>query len=103
MRGAKSFIRDQLRALIHVKPFLTARTCAVSAFLICAAVIVSAQNTVPAQETPPISDAKFDAARLRTGRFDYHIMQNGKQLATFTITIAKQAGGNFRFTAKGLD
>ncbi len=50
-----------------------------------------------------MSDAKFDAARLRTGRFDYHIMQNGKQLATFTITIAKKVDGDFRFTAKGLD
>jgi len=50
-----------------------------------------------------MSGAKFDAARLRTGRFDYHIMQNGKQLAMFTITIAKQVDGNFRFTAKGLD
>jgi len=64
---------------------------------------VSAQIILLAQETPPISDAKFDAARLRTGRFDYQIMQNGKQLATFTITIDKKVGGNFRFTAKGLD
>ena len=86
-----------------MKPFLTAGTCVVAAFFICAAFTVSAQIILLAQETPPISDAKFDAARLRTGRFDYQIMQNGKQLATFTITIDKKVGGNFRFTAKGLD
>ena len=64
----------------------------------------SAAQTPSADKSPPrMSDAKFDTTRLRTGRFDYRIMQGGKQIATFTITISKQPDGSFRFVAKGFN
>ena len=70
------------------------------ALLFLAAFAIAAKNAPPSEQIP---EAKFDAGRLRTGRFDYRIMQNGKQIATFVITIDKQPGGNFRFAAKGLN
>lgn len=62
---------------------------------------VAAQTSSPEKSSPQVSDAKFDTTRLRTGRFDYRIMQGGKQIAIFTITVQKQSDGNFRFAAKG--
>jgi hypothetical protein len=61
-----------------------------------------AQSTPPDKNPPEMSDAKFDATRLRTGRFEYRIVRDGKQIATFTITVDKQSDGNFRFAARGL-
>ena len=71
--------------------------------LLIGAVTAIAQSTPAAKNPPELSDAKFDATRLRTGRFEYRIVRDGKQIATFTITVDKQSDGNFRFTAKGFD
>jgi hypothetical protein len=72
--------------------------------MVCAVVsTVGAQTPSSDKSSPQLSDAKFDATRLRTGRFDYRIMQGGKQIATFTITVAKQSDGSFRFAAKGFN
>ena len=71
--------------------------------LLIGAVTAIAQGTPPENKPPEMSDAKFDASRLRTGRFEYRIVRDGKQIATFTITVDKQSDGNFRFTAKGFN
>src|SRR4029453_6668791 len=71
--------------------------------LLIGAVTAIAQGTPAAKNPPELSDAKFDATRLRTGRFEYRIVRDGKQIATFTITVDKQSDGTFRFTAKGFD
>jgi hypothetical protein len=42
--------------------------------LLIGAVTAIAQSTPLDKNPPKVSDAKFDAARLRTGRFDYRIM-----------------------------
>jgi hypothetical protein len=68
-----------------------------------AVLTVAAQTPSSNKSSPQMSDAKFDATRLRTGRFDYRIMQGEKQIATFTIVIDKQSDGSFRFAAKGLN
>ncbi len=79
------------------------RTWATLTLLFCAAFTVAAQSTLQDADSPQVPDAKFDATRLRTGRFDYRIMQKGKQVAIFVITIDKQPGGHFRFEGKGLN
>jgi hypothetical protein len=44
------------------------------------------------------SEHSFDAARLRTGRFDYRLMKPGKAIVgKFTVTVEKTTNGNFRF------
>jgi hypothetical protein len=68
-----------------------------------AASAVAAQTPSSDKSSPQISDAKFDATRLRTGRFDYRIMQGEKQIATFAITIQKQSDGSFRLSAQGFN
>ena len=73
------------------------RTCTTLGLLIGATVAVTAQTS------PQTPDAIFNATRLRLGRFEYRMMEGGKQIATFTITIEKQADGNFRFAAKGFN
>ena len=71
--------------------------------LLTGAVTAIAQSTPADKNSPEISDAKFDATRLHTGRFEYRIVRDGKQIATFTITVDKQSDGNFRFAAKGFN
>jgi hypothetical protein len=71
--------------------------------LLIGAVTAIAQSTPPDKNPPEMSDAKFDAARLHTGRFEYRIVRDGKQIATFTITVDKQSDGNFRLAAKGFN
>jgi hypothetical protein len=71
--------------------------------LLFGALTAIAQSTPPDKNPPEMSDAKFDATRLRTGRFEYRIVRDGKQIATFTITVDKQSDGNFRFAAKGFN
>jgi hypothetical protein len=67
------------------------------------AVTAIAQSTPPDKNRPEMTDAKFDATRLHTGRFEYRIVRDGKQISTFTITVEKQSDGNFRFAAKGFN
>jgi hypothetical protein len=43
-------------------------------------------------------DSPFDARRLQTGHFAYRIMQDGKQIATFTLTITVRPDGTYVFT-----
>jgi hypothetical protein len=75
--------------------------------LICAALPLLA--TAEAPKGPPGDDrpanARFDAACLRPGRFVYRLMQEGKEVAKFALTIRRQADGSFRFTgeAAGFD
>jgi hypothetical protein len=71
--------------------------------LLFGAVTAIGQSTPPDKNPPEMSDAKFDATRLRRGRFEYWIVRDGKQIATFTITVDKQSDGNFRFVAKGFN
>jgi hypothetical protein len=73
------------------------------ALLIGAAFNAVAQSTSRTKEPPQSPDARFDSARLRPGRFEYRIMQKGKQIATFAITIERLADGNLRFAAKGFN
>jgi len=40
----------------------------------------------------------FDAHRLQPGRFAYRIMQEGKQIATFTLAVRAQTDGTYAFT-----
>jgi len=42
----------------------------------------------------------FDATRLRTGRFDYRVLKASKEIAKFSLTVEKGAGGNFRFSGE---
>ena len=49
--------------------------------LLIGAVTAIAQSTPAAKNPPELSDAKFDATRLRTGRFEYRIARDGKQIA----------------------
>jgi hypothetical protein len=75
-----------------------------TAFVLLIGAVTAIAQSTPADKTPPeTSDTKFNATRLHTGRFEYRIVRDGKQIATFTITVAKQSDGNFRFTAKGFD
>jgi hypothetical protein len=75
-----------------------------TAFVLLIGAVTAIAQSTPADKNPPeMSDAKFDATRLRTGRFEYRIVRDGKQLATFTITVDQQSDGNFRFTAKGFN
>jgi hypothetical protein len=62
---------------------------------------VAAQAPLSVNDLRQTSEVRFDASRLRTGRFDYWIMQSGKQIATFAITIDKRSDGSFRSAAKG--
>jgi hypothetical protein len=75
-----------------------------TAFVLLIGAVTAIAQSTPAPKNPPeLSDAKFDATRLRAGRFEYRIVRDGKQIATFTITVDKQSDGTFRFTAKGFD
>lgn len=49
------------------------------------------------------TDSKFDAGRLRTGRFTYRNLRDGKEVSKFTLTIRKLADGTFRFTGEASD
>jgi hypothetical protein len=95
---------DDLVPCFKVKQFAKVGPAFVAlALSICAAFAAAAQSAPLGKGSSSASDAMFGAVRLRTGRFDYQIMQNGKQIATFAIAIEKQADGNFRFAAKGLN
>jgi hypothetical protein len=64
---------------------------------------VAAQTPSSVKDSPQMAEAKFDASRLRTGHFEYRMMQSGKQIGTSVLTIEKRSDGNFRFAAKFSD
>ncbi len=75
-----------------------------TAFVLLFGALTAIAQSTPLDKNPPeTSDTKFDATRLRIGRFEYRIVRDGKQIATFTITVDKQSDGNFRFAAKGFN
>lgn len=47
-----------------------------------------------AESSPPNQQPKFDAHRLRTGRFEYRDSENGKELGTSRIVIADGPGSD---------
>jgi hypothetical protein len=60
------------------------------------AAAMAAGAPLAAQAKPPRSS--LDVRRLETGRFEYRIMDHGKDVAKLVVTIEEQPSGNFHFT-----
>lgn len=48
----------------------------------------------------PATSPLFDANRLKEGAFENRMMKAGREIAKFTVTVAKLPDGNFRFTGE---
>ena len=63
-------------------------------------ILIAALSILEVSAQTPVS--LFDTSRLQTGQFAYRIMQDGKQVATFTITIRRE-GDRYRFVGEGFN
>jgi hypothetical protein len=50
----------------------------------------------------PATIPPFNANRLKQGAFEYRMIKAGREIAKFTVTVAKLPNGNFRFTGEAM-
>lgn len=94
--GAENHATSPMSSTAHRQGILIvmARTFRIASFIAAAGLLGSAA-AAPHLDAGP----RFDASRLKTGRFTYQDIQDGRQGSLSTTTIVQLADGHYRFTA----